>query len=187
MAHPAVPDKRLQCLYSRTFAGAAPSPNVEDRLMMLPESCPVRCTGRFPSSEPRRCADLVSAGAAARGRAGEGARYGPCPAPRVGKPPTAVRAQALQEPLHALRIQRADGQRCLARPGDPTSATVRRCGTWTSISCRWLGRAPCTLMTLGNVTGTRISLAGTRSKLGPRSSGRSSSAARAPARVLQRP
>ena len=35
----------------------------------------------------------------------------------LGQPPAAVGAQALQEPLHALGVQRAHGQRRLARPG----------------------------------------------------------------------
>lgn len=35
---------------------------------------------------------------------------------RLGEPTAAVRAQALKEPVHALGVQRADGQRRLARP-----------------------------------------------------------------------
>ena len=36
---------------------------------------------------------------------------------RLGQPPSAVGAQAFQEPVHALGVQRADGQRRLARTG----------------------------------------------------------------------
>jgi hypothetical protein len=38
---------------------------------------------------------------------------------RLGEPPSAVGAQAFQEPVHALGVQRPDGQRRLARTGHP--------------------------------------------------------------------
>ena len=38
--------------------------------------------------------------------------------PGLGEPPAAVGAQALEEPVQALGVQRADGQRRLARSGD---------------------------------------------------------------------
>src|SRR5258705_3361984 len=56
-------------------------------------------------------------------------------------------------------------------PDTPTTATVRHSGTSTSTSCRLLCRAPRTPMTVGRVSGTRISLAAIPGNLRPGISG----------------